>query len=76
MLAWRKEMSIAIPPIPQPYQEPVDEFDIVQAREVYLAAQNCTKPQPIRVAPQPGRNELCSCGSGIKYKRCCLSKAA
>ncbi|WP_460104094.1 SEC-C metal-binding domain-containing protein [Sessilibacter sp. MAH4] len=19
-----------------------------------------------------GRNELCPCGSGIKYKRCCL----
>jgi hypothetical protein len=24
--------------------------------------------------PQPGRNELCPCGSGQKYKRCCLNK--
>ena len=22
-----------------------------------------------------GRNELCSCGSGLKYKRCCLNKS-
>lgn len=21
-----------------------------------------------------GRNDLCSCGSGLKYKRCCLIK--
>lgn len=23
-----------------------------------------------------GRNELCPCGSGLKYKRCCLTKSA
>ena len=23
---------------------------------------------------QQGRNELCSCGSGLKYKHCCLNK--
>jgi hypothetical protein len=36
-------------------------------------AQNCTtaKPQPIRVTPQPGRNAPCSCGSALKFKRCC-----
>lgn len=28
-------------------------------------------PQP---APTPGRNEPCYCGSGRKYKHCCLSK--
>ena len=25
----------------------------------------------VRVAPTPGRNEPCSCGSGLKYKKCC-----
>ncbi|MGA2136175.1 MAG: SEC-C metal-binding domain-containing protein [Bryobacteraceae bacterium] len=25
-------------------------------------------------APKPGRNDLCPCGSGIKFKRCCLGK--
>jgi len=24
--------------------------------------------------PKPGRNELCTCGSGKKYKNCCLDK--
>jgi len=26
---------------------------------------------PKRVEPKPGRNDLCACGSGKKYKRCC-----
>jgi hypothetical protein len=25
-------------------------------------------------APRPGRNEPCFCGSGRKYKQCCLAK--
>ncbi|GGK24052.1 protein translocase subunit SecA [Caldalkalibacillus thermarum] len=29
------------------------------------------KPQPVRVGKKIGRNELCPCGSGKKYKRCC-----
>jgi hypothetical protein len=24
--------------------------------------------------PKVGRNSLCHCGSGLKYKHCCLSK--
>lgn len=32
-------------------------------------------PAPwVRVAPRVGRNEPCSCGSGKKYKRCCLRR--
>lgn len=27
--------------------------------------------QPVRVEEEPGRNELCPCGSGKKYKKCC-----
>ena len=31
-----------------------------------------SKPEPIkRAAPKIGRNELCPCGSGKKYKNCC-----
>ena len=37
---------------------------------------NPSKPQPIRVTPQPGRNELCPCNSGRKFKHCCLNKTA
>jgi hypothetical protein len=28
-----------------------------------------------RAAPKIGRNDPCPCGSGLKYKRCCLGKA-
>jgi uncharacterized protein YecA (UPF0149 family) len=27
---------------------------------------------PVRKVPRPGRNEPCHCGSGRKYKKCCL----
>lgn len=30
--------------------------------------------QPVRVEKEPGRNEPCPCGSGKKYKKCCLNK--
>ena len=29
--------------------------------------------QLVRV-PRPGRNEVCTCGSGKKFKKCCISK--
>lgn len=29
------------------------------------------KPQPVHVGPKVGRNDLCPCGSGKKYKKCC-----
>ncbi len=28
----------------------------------------------LRVVPKPGRNAQCACGSGRKYKKCCLAK--
>lgn len=27
--------------------------------------------EPLRVAPAPGRNDPCTCGSGRKFKKCC-----
>jgi SEC-C motif-containing protein len=34
-------------------------------------------PPPVRLAqPKPGRNDPCPCGSGKKYKHCCLGRAA
>jgi uncharacterized protein len=29
-------------------------------------------PRPVTVDKLPGRNDLCPCGSGKKYKQCCL----
>jgi hypothetical protein len=34
------------------------------------------KPKPARAATKIGRNDPCPCGSGRKYKKCCLNKAA
>lgn len=33
-----------------------------------------TLAMPVRVEPKIGRNEPCPCGSGKKYKKCCLNK--
>lgn len=36
-----------------------------------------TRPEPIRhVGPKVGRNDPCPCGSGKKYKACCMRKLA
>ena len=34
------------------------------------------KRQPIVKEAEPGRNDPCPCGSGKKYKKCCMSNAA
>jgi len=34
-----------------------------------------TATQMARLPRRVGRNELCPCGSGKKFKRCCLKKA-
>ncbi len=40
-----------------------------------IIRQNAQRPEPIRVN-KIGRNELCPCGSGRKYKHCCLNGTA
>ncbi len=39
---------------------------------------NCTyarpKEKPFVAPDEPGRNDPCHCGSGKKYKRCCLRR--
>jgi hypothetical protein len=57
------------------------DHDLNIVHPVHNSAQSAqsaqSKPQPIRREhPKIGRNDTCSCGSGLKYKRCCLNKAA
>ena len=33
-------------------------------------------PAPIKAQPKVGRNDPCPCGSGRKFKHCCLGRAA
>ena len=44
-----------------------------QKSDIMRAAEQDTreKQQPVRVEKKVGRNELCPCGSGKKYKHCC-----
>lgn len=56
---------------PQTADEIVDLPEDLAARETENEAP--PRPQPA-VSNKIGRNELCPCGSGIKYKRCCLGK--
>jgi preprotein translocase subunit SecA len=34
------------------------------------------KPEAARTGQKVGRNDVCPCGSGKKYKKCCLAKGA
>ncbi len=38
----------------------------------YGAPEKAARPAPTRVAVKVGRNDPCPCGSGKKYKKCCL----
>lgn len=67
------------PPLPKP--EVICDFETASSNlqvdgqnqeNVHSNAQSA-KPQPVR--PKIGRNDLCPCGSHLKFKRCCLEKA-
>jgi uncharacterized protein YecA (UPF0149 family) len=42
-------------------------------KPIYLDSDNPFS-QPRRVEPKIGRNDPCPCGSGKKYKKCCIMK--
>ena len=44
------------------------EIDHLNGLTIHHRKRNTT----IKVEKKPGRNELCPCGSGKKYKKCCL----
>jgi uncharacterized protein YecA (UPF0149 family) len=31
-------------------------------------------PNPVEIGDRVGRNDKCPCGSGKKYKKCCMNK--
>jgi len=75
MLTQREE---SLEPVPEdaPAAPETENVDIVQSAIIPEPAQiaQSSAQTPIRVAPKPGRNEACHCGSGIKYNRCCIDK--
>jgi len=86
---WRRAFVEAHPPLtdaaeavswwscfqpPDPLEDYGDDLDDLEAEPLYLQ-----EPFPLaepfqRMEPKIGRNDLCPCGSGKKYKKCCLNK--
>jgi preprotein translocase subunit SecA len=51
---------------PAPTPEPA------RPRPVPAAVAAGKQPEKPATGPRPGRNDLCPCGSGVKYKKCCF----
>jgi len=49
----------------------VDEEEKSHFKEIKMKP---TQKQLNKKTPQIGRNDLCPCGSGKKFKKCCLEK--
>jgi len=59
-----------------PPEQPQKELTPAQECTTADLHKNAQKPEPYRrPGPKIGRNEACPCGSGQKYKRCCLGKS-
>ena len=48
----------------------VEELSIEEMKK-HIMYDNFLEMKPIVNPPKIGRNELCPCGSGKKYKKCC-----
>ncbi len=47
-------------------------FVAYQTRQAELAPEGKRIKGPVVLPPKVGRNDLCPCGSGRKYKKCCI----
>lgn len=64
--------------------EVVFELETPSGERFYANAEDCeiTNPEQIRLCEpakrnvRPSRNQPCPCGSGRKYKQCCLHKGS
>jgi preprotein translocase subunit SecA len=50
--------------------------DLQKSRGAQVGAEEEATRKPVAVSKQPGRNAPCPCGSGRKYKKCCMGKDA
>ena len=49
-----------------------DENDDEPEEDIFSAIPE--KTEPVRIGKKVGRNDPCPCGSGKKYKNCCMRK--
>lgn len=63
---WAKEDAKNTAAAPEDLDDDAEDFDEFGFKSA---------PEPyVRATPKVGRNDTCPCGSGKKYKKCCLSK--
>ena len=48
--------------------------DLWEANEPVEKLMEIVRAEDAKASPQVGRNDPCPCGSGRKYKQCCLRK--
>lgn len=58
----------------QPAPTPPPSFSEPQRERVAAAEPEQEKSQPVVVMERTGRNEICPCGSGKKFKKCCAKE--
>ncbi len=51
---------------------PKEKSDVPEGGEKSAGPEK--KIEPYHAGPKVGRNDPCPCGSGLKYKKCCLAK--
>ncbi len=51
-----------------------DVLDLLRRRWIKMKPGLVGRSTPVRAAPTPGRNDPCPCGSGRKYKQCCIDR--
>jgi SEC-C motif len=66
---WRKEIEETMKPKPLP-QRPVPQTPPTKIP----SAVPPSRLRPVTVKQKAGRNDPCPCGSGKKYKKCCMDK--
>lgn len=69
--AVQRRLPESMIPILRPKQQQ-PTAPVVTQPELPVASNPILKNEPIHIERAPGRNESCPCGSGIKFKRCCL----
>ena len=59
---------------PPPTEVTITDEEIVTPKKKPVKKPKRFNPRQLKKQPKIGRNDTCSCGSGEKYKRCCLLK--
>jgi hypothetical protein len=71
-----EEIRAAIEPSPDVIKAIDDQLESIRLRQIVNSASFCKNraaaPAPVVRKPEPPRNSPCPCGSGLKYKFCCL----